>query len=111
MAGGGEWLLGDGKMTKKSKQSSRKRAILSTAFVPSGTHWLYYKNAWAKGVLVSADERELFLSFCLRRFRQAIAGRQATAPRRPYFRALRRLLAATLMGRDSVNESNFKTEE
>ena len=38
------------------------RRLLSTAFEPNGVGFLYYKNRWAGGVLVSAEERETYIS-------------------------------------------------
>jgi hypothetical protein len=39
-----------------------RRELLSTAFEPCDGGYLYYRNRWAGGVKVSADERERFIS-------------------------------------------------
>ena len=38
------------------------RKLLSTAFEPCDGGYLYYRNRWAGGVRVSAEEREKFIS-------------------------------------------------
>ena len=77
-----------------------RSGVLSTAFERIGGQWIWYGNAWAKGVPVSSEERELYLSFKPFAFRSAIKGRVATQPRRPYWRTVKRLLVASLTGRD-----------
>ena len=86
--------------------SSRRREVLATAFEAVGDRWAYYPNAWSRGVLVSAEERELFLGFRLRLFRKAIAGRPASEPRRPYWPMLKRILCAMLTGRDAKGRAS-----
>src|SRR5260221_2659722 len=41
---------------------SERRQLLSTAFKRCDGGYLYYRNRWASGVRVSADEREQFIS-------------------------------------------------
>jgi hypothetical protein len=41
---------------------NERRVLLSTAFEPSGDGYLYYRNRWAGGVAVTAEERESFIS-------------------------------------------------
>jgi len=74
--------------------------ILSTAFERIGDDWIWYGKAWTRGVVVSSGERDLYLDSKLLAFRRAIAGRQATYPRRPYWPTLRRILTATFTGKD-----------
>jgi hypothetical protein len=74
--------------------------ILSTAFEQVDGQWVWYANAWARGVVVSAQERDIYLAFRSLAFRQAIKGRPATMPRRPYWPTLKRILVAMATGRD-----------
>lgn len=39
-----------------------RRKLLGTAFEPCEGGYLYYRNRWASGVRVSAEEREQFIS-------------------------------------------------
>lgn len=80
--------------------NSRQRALFSTAFEEVGGRWVWYANAWSGGVVVSSAERELYLAFKPLAFRRAIAGRAPLEPRRPYWTTLKRLLLATITGRD-----------
>ena len=80
--------------------SGRYAHILSTAFNRSGGRWVWYANAWSRGVIVTDDERTLYLSFSPIAFRDAIRGRPASEPRRPYWAGLRRMLTAMVWGRD-----------
>jgi hypothetical protein len=82
---------------------SRKREILATAFDKAGDDWIYYSNAWSRGVLVNSDERELYLTWRLLAFRRAIAGRRPSEPKRPYWPTVKRLLIALLTGRDPAS--------
>ena len=88
----------------KDPVSNRRRELLSTAFDNTLGRWVWYAHAWSDGVVVSSDERELYLAFNLLAFRQAIKGRPATEPRRPYGRTLRRLLSTILRGRDPAQK-------
>ena len=76
------------------------RELLATAFEKADGQWVWYANAWSRGVVVSAEEREIFLGFHPIAFRKAIAGRQASEPRRPYWQMFKRILTATATGRD-----------
>jgi hypothetical protein len=76
------------------------REILATAFEKSDGQWVWYANAWARGVVVSPEERELYLAFRPVAFRQTIKGRPATKPQRPYIATAGRILTATITGRD-----------
>jgi hypothetical protein len=75
--------------------------IMAMAFEEAGDHWLYYANAWSKGVLVSAQERNLYLHFKLIAFRRSVAGREPTAPARPYWPTVKRLLKAVFRRRET----------
>jgi hypothetical protein len=74
-----------------------ERAFLDTGFEPDGDGYLFYRHHWARGIPVSAAEREAYLRPPLdgsrRAFHDAIRGRPATAPRRPYRRSYGRMLA------------------
>jgi hypothetical protein len=80
--------------------SDYQRELLGTAFERSNGQWVWYANAWARGVIVSDAEREIYLAYRPIAFRQAIKGRPASEPRRPYWRGLKRILTATLGGGD-----------
>lgn len=80
--------------------SDRYRELLGTAFDRAGDQWIWFANAWSRGVPVSPEERELYLAFNPLGFRRAIKGRFATHPRRPYGATLKRLLTAIFTGRD-----------
>ena len=74
-----------------------ERAFLDTSFEPHGDGFAFYRHHWARGVAVSAAEREAYLRPPLDgdrgAFRRAIAGRPATLPRRGYRRSLAAMLA------------------
>lgn len=76
------------------------RELLATAFDKVDGQWVWYANAWSRGVVVSAEEREIFLGFQPIAFRKAISGRPASKPRRPYWPTFKRILTATVTGRD-----------
>ncbi|MEW5687469.1 MAG: hypothetical protein AB1942_21335 [Pseudomonadota bacterium] len=80
--------------------NERYRNIFKTAFDEVGGEWIWYANAWSRGVVVSSTERELFLQFRPVAFREAIHGRPALHPRRPYWPTLGRILMAMISGRD-----------
>lgn len=86
--------------------NNRQRELLMTAFEREGDQWVWYANAFAKGVHVSAKERELYLDFNPLGFRQAIRGRAASEPRRPYMPTLKRILVAIFFGRDPAKPRN-----
>jgi hypothetical protein len=74
--------------------------ILKTAFEQIDGRWIWYANAWSGGVVVSSDERDLYLSFSPLAFRKAISGRLASYPRRSYWPTLKRMLVTVTSGRD-----------
>lgn len=74
--------------------------ILATAFDEVDGKWVWYANAWSRGIVVSASERDLYLAFRSIAFRRAIRGRLASYPRRSYWPTVRRMLIATISGRD-----------
>lgn len=78
----------------------RHRHILATGFERDGDGWLYYRNGWSGGVPVSSEERELYLAGRWLQWRRRVSGRKAVAPRRPYWRTLRRMGLALLLGDD-----------
>src|SRR5690348_6681482 len=45
-----------------SGMDSERRELLSTAFEPTESGYLYYRNRWAGGVRVTPEEREMFIS-------------------------------------------------
>jgi hypothetical protein len=75
--------------------------MMAMAFEEAGDQWLYYANAWSKGVLVSAQERDLYLDFKLIAFRRSVAGREPSAPPRPYWPTVKRLLKAVFRRRET----------
>ena len=74
--------------------------ILSTAFERHDGYWVWYSNAWSRGVVVSPDERDLYLAYRTYAFRKAVRGRPATYPARRYWPTVRRILVAIISGRD-----------
>ncbi len=80
--------------------NNRQSPILTTAFEKLDGQWVWYANAWSRGVIVSAKERDVYLAFKPVAFRQAIKGRAASVPRRPYWPTLMRILVAMGSGRD-----------
>ncbi len=79
-----------------------ERDFLDTSFEPDGDGFLFYRHHWARGVKVSAAERDTYLRPPLdgsrRAFYDAIRGRPAMAPRRPYWRSYGRMLAGIPVG-------------
>lgn len=71
--------------------SRHRREILSLAFEWREGQWVWYSNAWSRGIIVTPDEREIYLAFKPLGFRKTIRGRKATEPRRPYWRTLKRM--------------------
>ena len=86
--------------TSVFSMSDRQSELLAAAFEKLDGQWVWYANAWARGVVVSAEEREIYLAFRPIAFRQAIRGRPASKPRRPYWPTLKRILTAIAVGRD-----------
>lgn len=68
-----------------------ERAALDTSFEPHGDGYAFYRHHLARGVEVSAEEREAYLRPPLgasrRDFYEAIRGRPATLKRRPWLRS------------------------
>lgn len=79
-----------------------ERHFLESSFEPSGDGFAFYRHHLARGVAVTAEEREAYLSAPLdgsrRRFHDSIRGRPATLPRRPWLRSQRATLAAIPAG-------------
>lgn len=80
--------------------NEQRREVLATAFDKEGDQWIWYASAFAKGIPVSAEERELYLDFNLLEFHLAVRGRAASRPRRPYMPALKCILLSIFLGRD-----------
>ena len=72
--------------------------MLDSSFEPHGDGYVFYRHHLARGVPVTAEERETYLrpSFGESRsdFYRAIRGREASLPRRPWLRSQRATLAA-----------------
>jgi hypothetical protein len=83
--------------------SDWQKKVLAAAFDRDGEAWVWYANAWSRGVVVSAAERDIYLAYKPIAFRKAIAGRPATRPRRPYWPTLNRILTAALSRRRPAN--------
>jgi len=66
----------------------QQRKLLELSFEPSSGGYLYYRNRWARGVPVTAEERDSYLSASVLgsrgAFYTAIRGRAATAPPRKF---------------------------
>lgn len=77
------------------------RHLKSTCFEPMPSGFAFYANAWSKGVAVSADERELYLSGAYSDWLNAIYGRSATLPARKWLHSAKRMLLAVWRGFDS----------
>jgi hypothetical protein len=75
-------------MIRKSFGPQQERSLLEVSFEPQDDGYLYYRNRWARGIPVTASERETYLSagsFGARApFHEAIRGRTATARPRKY---------------------------
>jgi hypothetical protein len=87
-----------------SKMSERFGHILSTAFERHDGNWVWYSNAWSRGVVVSYDERDLYLAYRPYAFRRAVRGRPATYPPRRYWPTVRRIVVAMISGRDPQSQ-------
>ena len=79
-----------------------ERDFLGSSFERDGESWLFYRHHWARGIRVSAEEREAYLRPALdgsrRAFYAAIEGRPASAKRRPFLSSQRATLAAIPAG-------------
>jgi hypothetical protein len=79
----------------------KDRHLKSTAFEQTPSGFIYYANAWAKGIAVSAADREIYLSGAHIDWLEAIAGREASKPRRPWLKGARRMFLAAWRGHDA----------
>lgn len=72
--------------------------MLDSSFEPNGDGYVFYRHHFARGVPVSAGEREAYLrpppGGSRRDFYEAIRGRPASLPRRSWWRSQRVTLAA-----------------
>ena len=79
-----------------------ERHFLASSFEPNGEGYAFYRHHFARGVPVTAAEREAYLESPLdgsrRAFYEAIAGREASLPRRPWWRSQRATLAGIPAG-------------
>jgi hypothetical protein len=79
-----------------------ERTFLDSSFEREGDGFIFYRHHFARGIPVSAEERETYLRPPLdgsrRAFYAAIRGRPATAPRRSWWRSQRAILAAIPAG-------------
>jgi hypothetical protein len=73
-----------------------ERRFLDTSFEPNGDGYVFYRHHWARGIPVTAEEREEYLRPTLEGsrsgFYRRIAGRAPVTPRRPYRISLRIML-------------------
>ena len=79
-----------------------ERAFLDTSFEPSGDGYAYYRHHFARGIPVTAEEREAYLRPPLdgsrSDFHAAIRDRPALLPRRSWRRSQRLTLAGIPAG-------------
>jgi hypothetical protein len=79
-----------------------ERHFLDSSFEPSGDGYAYYRHHLARGIPVTAEEREACLRPPLdgsrREFHEAIRGRPASLPRRSWRRSQQATLAAIPAG-------------
>jgi hypothetical protein len=79
-----------------------ERIFLDSSFEPHGDGYAFYRHHLARGIAVTAEEREAYLRPPLdgsrRAFFEAINGRPATLPRRSWRRSQRRTLAGIPVG-------------
>jgi hypothetical protein len=75
-----------------------ERHMLDSSFEPHGDGYVFYRHHFARGVPVTAAEREAYLRPPLggsrRDFHEAIRGRPASLPRRSWWGSQRATLAA-----------------
>jgi len=79
--------------------------IGSTSFERTEDGFIYYANAWSKGIPVSAAAREAYIFGPRSEWFEAILGQAGTVPRRPYWRTLKRCVSAILLGYDPAEPS------
>jgi hypothetical protein len=74
------------------------RSLLDSSFEPNGDGYVFYRHHFARGIPVTAEEREAYLrppfGGSRRDFYGAIRGRPASLPRRSWWRSQRATLAA-----------------
>ena len=79
-----------------------ERDFLDSSFEPNGDGYLFYRHHRARGIEVTAEEREAYLRPPLdgsrRSFHESIRGRPATGPRRAWWRSQRATLAGIPTG-------------
>lgn len=79
-----------------------ERAFLDSSFEPHGDGYAFYRHHFARGIEVTAAEREAYLRPPLdgsrRDFYEAIRGREALLPRRSWWRSQRATLAGIPAG-------------
>ena len=79
-----------------------ERSFLDSSFEPHGDGYAFYRHHFARGIAVTAAEREAYLRPPLdgsrRDFYEAIRGRDARLPRRSWWRSQRATLAAIPAG-------------
>jgi hypothetical protein len=79
-----------------------ERAFLDSSFEPHGEGYAFYRHHLARGIPVTAAEREAYLRPPLdgsrRDFHESIRGRPASLPRRSWSRSQRSTLAAIPAG-------------
>ena len=80
------------------------RHLKTTAFERTADGYVYYESAWAKGVPVTAEERELYLSGARIEWFSAILDREKSEPRRAYWQTFRRMVHATVLGFDPAEK-------
>ena len=84
-------------MLAKRDHTNQQRAILALSFEPTANGYLYYHWRWSRGIPVTPEEREAYLSIPVlgsrRNWRKAIADR-STAPSRAFRPVERKLLAS-----------------
>jgi hypothetical protein len=79
-----------------------ERTFLDCSFEPYGDGYHFYRHHLARGIRVTAEEREIYLRPPLdgsrRAFHEAIGGRPADGPRRPWLRSQHATLASIPAG-------------
>jgi hypothetical protein len=72
----------------------------TTAFERTADGFVYYANAWSKGIPVSAAARHAYIYGPRSTWFEAILGQSPSVPRRPYWRSVKRILTAFFWGYD-----------